>query len=50
MTPLQPGLGFATNWNFVPTVAANPSVRAPAPVTVHRGMSAGSVTARQTFA
>ena len=40
----------ATSRNFVPTTVANPSVRPPAPVAVHSGTRAGSVTARQTFA
>ena len=49
-TPRQPGFGFAMKRNFVPTTGANPSGRPPAPVAVHSGTSAGSVTARQTFA
>jgi AcrR family transcriptional regulator len=47
--PLQPGFGLATNWNLVPTVVLNPTGRPPAPVAVHSGTSAGSVTVFNYF-
>ena len=40
---------LATNRNLVPATGVKPSGLPPAPVAVHSGMSAGSVTARQTL-